>query len=70
MHPPPASNATTKHSCYVNLAVFKANTDRPHVSELVGAECEQLIFRFCSIDRHHLIYAALLDAVSRGKESG
>lgn len=50
-------------SSYVNLAVFKADTDRGRVSELVGPECEALIYRFCTIDRHDLIYTQLLDKV-------
>lgn len=51
------------NSCYVNLAVFKAETDRGRVAGLVGAECEALIWRFCTIDRHDLIYTQLLDKV-------
>jgi hypothetical protein len=33
------------------------------VSDLVGPECEALIYRFCTIDRHDLIYTQLLDKV-------
>ncbi|KAI8466149.1 MAG: hypothetical protein J3K34DRAFT_434644 [Monoraphidium minutum] len=53
-------------NCYVNLAVFKADADRPHVAGLVGQGCEALIFRFCTLDRHDLIYTQLLDKVPEG----
>ncbi|GBF90795.1 hypothetical protein Rsub_03096 [Raphidocelis subcapitata] len=51
---------------YVNLAVFKAEEDRPRVAELVGAECEALIYKFCVLQRHDLIYTQLLDKIPDG----
>ena len=51
----------THTSCYVNLAVFSADADRPKVAGLVGGACEALIHRFCTLDRHDLIYTQLLD---------
>ncbi|KAF5843336.1 hypothetical protein DUNSADRAFT_17914 [Dunaliella salina] len=49
---------------YVNLAVFKAEKDRPRLSSLVGEETEQLIHLFCNVPRHELIYENLLKKLS------
>jgi hypothetical protein len=106
-------------SSYVNLAVFKADKDRPRVAELVGPDCEArharapllvaprrgaagglphppacclvrrqrssqastlkrhtpdrpqaLIYKFCVLQRHDLIYTQLLDKVGAAGGAG
>jgi len=45
---------------YVNLAIYKANTDRDKVVEMVGPEAEDLIYKFCTVPRHDLVFNRLM----------
>ncbi|GAB5031858.1 tetratricopeptide repeat domain containing protein [Nannochloropsis oceanica] len=40
---------------YVNLAIFKAGVDRGLVQEDCGVEAEELIYKFCVVDRQKII---------------
>jgi len=44
---------------YVNLAIFKAGTDRGLVQDDCGAEAEELIYKFCVVDRQNIIVDTL-----------
>ncbi|KAJ4778392.1 E3 ubiquitin-protein ligase [Rhynchospora pubera] len=45
---------------YVNLAIFDASTSRDHVKSIIGEEAEQLVYLFCIVPRHRLIFHDLL----------
>eukprot|EP00475_Leptophrys_vorax_P042768 TRINITY_DN80608_c0_g1_i1.p1 TRINITY_DN80608_c0_g1~~TRINITY_DN80608_c0_g1_i1.p1 ORF type:complete len:388 (-),score=109.31 TRINITY_DN80608_c0_g1_i1:63-1226(-) len=50
---------------YVNLAIFHAPEDRPKVSKLLGnsLDAEELIYKFCTVNRHDLIIERILKQV-------
>jgi len=45
---------------YVNLAIFRRDVDRQHLKQLLGEEAEELIYTFCVIPRHQLIFNIIL----------
>ena len=46
------------HSAYsnsfVSMGLYDAATDRPKLRALIGADAENLVYKFCVIDRKHL----------------
>jgi hypothetical protein len=48
---------------YVNLAIFKANTDRELVKNMIGEEAEEFVYQFCVIPRHELIIEECLKKI-------
>jgi hypothetical protein len=49
---------------YVNLAIFHAPEDRPKVSKLLDAvDAEELIYKFCTVNRHDLIIERILKGI-------
>ena len=57
------------HSAYSNSFVsmncFNPATDRPRVAALIGEEAENLVYKFCSIDRQSLEETVLREGVVR-----
>eukprot|EP01027_Heterolobosea_sp_BB2_P012611 GEZU01018256.1.p1 GENE.GEZU01018256.1~~GEZU01018256.1.p1 ORF type:complete len:208 (-),score=30.86 GEZU01018256.1:61-624(-) len=53
---------------YVNLAIFKEHEDREAVKRTVGPDAEELVYIFCRIPRHKLIFDLVLNAVSSDEE--
>jgi len=45
---------------YVNLAIFKEGEERSLVRSLLGEDAEEMVYLFCRISRHKLIYDELL----------
>ncbi|KAJ4806073.1 E3 ubiquitin-protein ligase [Rhynchospora pubera] len=52
------------HSSYSNsyapLAIFDAGTSRDYVKSIIGEEAERLVYLFCVVHRHRLIFHDLL----------
>jgi hypothetical protein len=62
--PDPVARCGLFHSSYsnsyVNLAIFDAGTSRDHVKSIIGEPAEQLVYLFCVVPRHKLIFHDLL----------
>jgi len=43
------------------LAIFKANTERDKVKNLIGEEAEKLTYLFCVVPRHDLVFNRLMN---------
>jgi len=53
---------------YVNLAIFKENEDRNRVADIIGKDAEELVYLFCRINRHELIFDKFLNGISNVEE--
>jgi len=41
---------------YVNLAIFNCEQERDYLKNLLGDEAEELVFKFCQVPRHEMIF--------------
>lgn len=41
---------------YINLAIFKRDSDRELLAKEIGVEAEQLVYLFCHVNRHDLTF--------------
>jgi len=53
---------------YVNLAIFKEHEDRDKVRETIGNDAENLVYLFCRVNRHELVFDRLLNGIPNDED--
>jgi len=53
---------------YVNLAIFHEKEDRGTVAQTIGKAAEELVYLFCRINRHELVFDTLLNGIPKDED--
>jgi hypothetical protein len=50
------------------LAIFKEHEDRDKVRETIGKDAENLVYLFCRVNRHELVFDTLLNGIQKDED--